>query len=86
MIQAPEQWASRTGFLLASIGSAAGLGNIWRFSYVAGENGDAAFLIIYLCCVLLIGLPIVIAELSIGCRAQRDAVPAFRLGPGNPGF
>jgi len=86
VIQAREQWASRTGFLLASIGSAAGLGNIWRFSYVAGENGGAAFLIIYLCCVLLIGLPIVIAELSIGRHAQGDAVLAFRLGPRQPWF
>ena len=50
-----EQW-TRSGFLLAGIGSAAGLGNIWRFSYVAGENGGAAFLIIYLLAVIFIAL------------------------------
>jgi NSS family neurotransmitter:Na+ symporter len=73
-----EQWASRHGFLLAAIGSAAGLGNIWRFSYVAGQNGGASFLIIYLVCILFIGLPIVIAEISIGRNARSDAVQAFR--------
>lgn len=79
-----EQWTSRGGFLLAAIGSAAGLGNIWRFSYVAGENGGASFLIIYLLCILLIGLPIVIAEISMGRNAQCDAVLAFRLA--NPRY
>ena len=73
-----EQWGSRHGFLLAAIGSAAGLGNIWRFSYVAGENGGATFLIIYLLCVAFIGLPIVIAEIAVGRNAQGDAVLAFR--------
>ncbi len=72
-----EQW-TRSGFLLAGIGSAAGLGNIWRFSYVAGENGGAAFLIIYLCAVILIGLPLVIAELAIGSKGQDDAVATLR--------
>ncbi len=82
-----EHWASRTGFLLASIGSAAGLGNIWRFSYVAGENGGASFLLVYLLCVLFIGLPIVIAEISIGREAQGDAVLAFRSArPDRPWF
>jgi len=76
--QEHEQWASRVGFLLAAIGSAAGLGNIWRFSYVAGENGGAPFLIIYALCILFIGLPIVIAEISIGRNARGDAVLAFR--------
>lgn len=74
---AHEQWGSRRGFVLATIGGAVGLGNIWRFSYVAGENGGAAFLFIYLVCVLLVGLPLVIAELSLGRRAQGDAVAAF---------
>lgn len=72
-----EQWSSRQGFILATIGAAVGLGNIWRFSYVAGENGGAAFLFLYLLCVLLVGLPIVIAELALGRRAQGDAVAAF---------
>lgn len=74
-----EQWGSRQGFVLATIGAAVGLGNIWRFSYVAGENGGAVFLFIYLVCVLLVGLPLMIAELSLGRRAQGDAVAAFEL-------
>jgi len=74
-----EQWGSRHGFVLATIGAAVGLGNIWRFSYVAGENGGAVFLLIYLVCVILVGLPLVIAELSLGRRAQGDAVAAFEV-------
>jgi NSS family neurotransmitter:Na+ symporter len=74
---AEERWGSQVGFVLAAIGSAAGLGNIWRFSYVAGENGGATFVIIYLACVLVLGIPLIIAELSIGRRAHSDAVAAF---------
>jgi neurotransmitter:Na+ symporter, NSS family len=74
-----EQWGSRRGFVLATIGAAVGLGNIWRFSYVAGENGGAVFLFIYLVCILVVGLPLVIAELALGRRAQGDAVSAFAL-------
>ena len=72
-----EQW-TRSGFLLAGIGSAAGLGNIWRFSYVAGENGGAAFLIIYLLAVIFIGLPLVIAELAIGSKGRNDVIATLR--------
>ncbi len=80
-----EQWASRLGFMLAAMGSAVGLGNIWRFSYVTGENGGAAFLLIYILCILLIGLPIVMAEFTIGRRAQSDVVGSFqKLAPGKP--
>ncbi|MFW6028139.1 MAG: hypothetical protein ACOC9Q_01265 [bacterium] len=79
-----EQWASRYGFILASIGGAVGIGNIWRFSYVAGENGGAVFLFIYLACVLLIGIPLMIAELAVGRHAQGHAVTAFD-STGKPG-
>ena len=72
-----EQWSSQSGFILATIGSAVGLGNIWRFSYVAGENGGGAFLVLYLIYVLVIGLPLVIAELALGRRVQGDAIAAF---------
>jgi len=72
-----EQWSSQSGFILATIGSAIGLGNIWRFSYVAGENGGGAFLVLYLIYVFVIGLPLVIAELALGRRAQGDAIAAF---------
>ncbi|MBX3501494.1 MAG: sodium-dependent transporter [Alphaproteobacteria bacterium] len=80
---AREQWASRTGFMLATIGGAVGLGNIWRFSYVAGENGGAAFLLVYVVFVALIGVPLVIAELSIGRHARADAVAAFGSAQGS---
>ncbi len=63
-----EQWSSRLGFLLASVGFAVGLGNIWRFPYITGENGGAAFVVVYLVCAFLIGVPILIAEVMIGRR------------------
>ena len=72
-----EQWRSGHGFVLATIGSAVGLGNIWRFSFVAGENGGGAFLAIYIVSVLLVGAPLVIAELALGRAARGDAVSAF---------
>ncbi|MEZ5739824.1 MAG: sodium-dependent transporter [Burkholderiaceae bacterium] len=79
-----EQWGSHYGFVLATIGSAVGLGNIWRFSYVAGENGGGAFLIVYVVCVIVVGTPIVLAELALGRRAQGDAVSAFdTIAPGS---
>ena len=71
-------WGSKTGFILAAAGSAIGLGNIWRFPTVTGQNGGAAFVIIYLGCVLLLGVPVMIAELSIGRRATSDPVGAFK--------
>lgn len=79
---AREQWASGAGFLLATIGAAVGLGNIWRFSYVVGENGGGVFILVYLAAVLLIGMPLLLAELAVGRHAQADAATAFqRLSP-----
>jgi NSS family neurotransmitter:Na+ symporter len=72
-----EQWASGADFVLATIGSVVGLGNIWRFSYVAGESGGGAFLLIYLAAVLLVGLPIVIGEMAIGRKGRGDAIAGF---------
>ena len=69
-----QQWSSRLGFLLASIGFAVGLGNIWRFPYVTGENGGGAFVIVYLLCVFAVGVPILMAEIMIG-RRGRSAPP-----------
>jgi len=77
---AREQWASRAGFVLATLGCAVGLGNIWRFAYVAGENGGAAFLVAYVACVVAIGLPAVLAEFALGGRARLDVVGAFSTG------
>jgi NSS family neurotransmitter:Na+ symporter len=71
-------WSSRFGFLMAAIGSSVGLGNFWRFPYTAGENGGAAFVLIYLACVVLIGFPILMAELSVGRHARRSAVGSTR--------
>ncbi len=70
-------WASRLGFILAAAGSAVGLGNIWKFPYIAGENGGGAFVLVYLGCIAIVGLPIMIAELMIGRHTRRDAVGAF---------
>ncbi|MEO1039746.1 MAG: sodium-dependent transporter [Pseudomonadota bacterium] len=71
-------WSTRFGFLMAAIGSSVGLGNFWRFPYTAGENGGAAFVIIYLICVALIAFPILIAELSVGRHARKSAVGSTR--------
>jgi NSS family neurotransmitter:Na+ symporter len=79
--RAREHFASRAGFVLAAIGSAVGLGNMWRFSYLAAENGGAAFVLLYLATTTLVGLPVLLAELVIGRRAQRSPIAALaRLG------
>lgn len=80
-----ETWGSKFGFILAAAGSAIGLGNIWRFPYVLGESGGFAFLMIYIACVILIGMPIMGAEMVIGRGSGRNPVGAFRvLLPGSP--
>jgi NSS family neurotransmitter:Na+ symporter len=71
------QWATRRGFILATLGAAIGIGNIWRFPYVMGENGGAAFLIVYLGVVLIVGVPMVLGELALGRAARREAASAF---------
>ncbi len=73
-----DNFSGRFGIIAAAAGSAIGLGNIWRFPYICGQNGGGAFLIIYLACVILIGLPIMLAEFSIGRRAQSNAYRAFK--------
>ena len=70
---AHAQWSSRMTFVLGAAGSAVGLGNIWRFPYVTGQNGGSAFLFIYLAAALIIGLPLLITELSIGRRGKSSA-------------
>lgn len=70
-------WGSRLGFVLAAAGSAIGLGNIWKFPYITGKNGGGAFVLVYLGCIVLVGLPIMLAELLIGRQGQRDAVGSF---------
>lgn len=73
-----EAWGSRLGFILAAAGSAVGLGNVWRFPYVAGESGGGAFILVYLVCVGLVGIPVFLGELTIGRHTQRNPVGAFR--------
>ncbi|SNS32134.1 sodium-dependent transporter [Tropicimonas sediminicola] len=85
MKAAHENWGSRLGFILATAGSAIGLGNIWKFPYITGENGGAAFIIIYLGIVFTIGLSVMLAEIAIGRHAQTDAISAFRK-IGKPGW
>lgn len=72
-----EHWGSRLGFILAASGSAVGLGNIWKYPHMAGENGGAAFTVIYLLCILIVGLPIVIGEFVLGRKTQLSPVGAF---------
>lgn len=73
-----ENWSSRTGFVLAAVGSAVGLGNMWRFSYLTAENGGAAFLLLYLGMCLLVGLPVMLAELAVGRGARSSPIQALR--------
>ncbi|MCF6238509.1 MAG: sodium-dependent transporter [Candidatus Marinimicrobia bacterium] len=77
MTQNREAWGSRFGFILAAAGSAVGLGNIWKFPYIAGENGGAAFIFIYLICIAIIGFPVLIGEILIGRTTQKNPVGAF---------
>ncbi len=73
-----EQWGSRLGFILAAAGSAVGLGNIWRFPYITGENGGGAFVLVYLLCVLAVGIPVMLCEISLGRHTRRNPVGAFK--------
>ena len=72
-------WSSRLAFILAVAGSAVGLGNIWRFPYMAGENGGGAFVLVYLACVFIVGLPIMMSEILLGRRGRRNPVATMRL-------
>ena len=76
-------FGSKIGVILATVGCAVGLGNIWRFPYMLGSNGGAAFLLVYLLCILLLGLPVMITEFFIGRHTNRNAAGAFKeLAPG----
>ncbi|MCW4152101.1 sodium-dependent transporter [Halomonas sp. 18H] len=71
------QWSSRLAFILAATGSAVGLGNIWKFPYMVGDSGGAAFVLVYLLCIALIGLPILVSEWLIGRRGQSNPATAI---------
>lgn len=76
-------FSSKIGLVMAAAGGAVGLGNIWKFPYIAGENGGSAFLIVYLVCVALFGLPLLMTEFLIGKRSGKSAYGAFRTLSGN---
>ncbi len=80
--QPREQWATRAGFLLAAIGSAVGLGNIWRFPAIAYENGGGAFLLPYLIALLSAGIPLLIMEYAIGRKYRMSPPPLCAGWPG----
>lgn len=77
MSETLERWGSQRAFILAVTGAAVGLGNIWRFPYITGENGGAAFLLLYVMFVLLLGLPVLMAEIMIGRAGRRSPVQAL---------
>jgi len=73
-----EQWSTRVGFLLAAVGSAVGLGNVWRFPFITGESGGAGFLLVYLLFILFVGFPAILVEFVVGRKARRNPVGAVR--------
>ena len=78
---------SNLGAIAALAGSAVGLGNIWKFPYIAGTNGGGAFLLVYIFFILLIGFPVMLAEFTLGRRSQQNAFGTFRfLAPGTKWF
>lgn len=72
-------WSSRMAFVLAVTGSAVGLGNVWKFPYIAGQNGGGAFVLVYLVCVFLIGMPVMMAEILLGRRGRRNPLGTMEL-------
>lgn len=73
------EWSSRFAFILAATGSAVGLGNIWKFPYITGENGGGAFVLVYLLCVLLIGIPLMMAETLLGRRSKENPIHTMEI-------
>lgn len=77
-------FSSKFGLIAATVGSAVGLGNVWRFPSLAQENGGGAFLLIYICCIFILGIPVMLAEFSLGRAGRSDSVGSFKnLTPGN---
>ncbi len=77
------QWGSSLGFIMAAAGSAVGLGNIWRFPYLTGENGGGAFVFVYAICVVLIGLPLLLNEIALGRKSGKNPIGAIKATGGN---
>jgi len=86
MSEQRAQWSGRIGFILAAAGSAVGLGNLWKFPYIAYENNGGAFVLVYLAAIAVVGAPIMVAEILLGRRARKNPVGTFRvLAEGRPG-
>ncbi|MBB6214002.1 NSS family neurotransmitter:Na+ symporter [Anaerosolibacter carboniphilus] len=82
-----DSFGSKFGVIAAAAGSAIGLGNIWKFPYITGVYGGAAFIVVYLICIVLIGFPLMLSEFLIGRKAQKNAIGAFKkLAPNTPWF
>ena len=80
-----ETWSSRLNFLLAAVGGAIGLGNIWKFPYITGENGGSAFVLVYLLCILFVAIPLLIAEIMLGRRGKQSPPHSVAILAGNEG-
>ncbi len=72
------QWSSRLIFVLAAAGSAVGLGNVWKFPYITGEYGGGAFVLVYLLCIALIGLPVMMVEILLGRRGRQSPINTMK--------
>lgn len=72
-----EEWENKIGFIAATIGSAIGIGNIWRFPYIMGQNGGGSFLLVYLVCVLLLGIPLMLLEIATGRKFKKSVLKCF---------
>lgn len=72
------EWSSRWTFILAATGAAVGLGNIWKFLYITGHNGGGAFVLYYLLCVVLIGIPLLMAEIALGRAGRKNPAQTLR--------
>lgn len=72
------KWSGSLGFIMAAAGSAVGMGNLWRFPMLVGENGGGAFVLVYLICIFLVGIPMIIAEVTIGRAGGKDAFGSYK--------
>lgn len=86
MSESRGKWGSSLGFILASAGSAVGLGNLWKFPYLAGKNGGGAFVIVYLSLIILLGFTLILGEMAVGRRGKSDAYGSYKNIKKNWGF
>ena len=73
------KWSGSLGFIMAAAGSAVGMGNLWRFPMLVGENGGGAFVLVYLICIFLVGIPMIVAEITIGRAGGKDAFGSYKV-------